>query len=46
LLYFQTFAKRPLPPGYEPAEKTLAEYQAIRHYYVPGINNPFSGSSS
>jgi alpha-glucuronidase len=46
VLYFQTFAKRPLPPGYEPAEKTLAEYQAIRHYYVPGINNPFSGSSS
>ncbi|MET0411472.1 MAG: alpha-glucuronidase family glycosyl hydrolase [Polyangiaceae bacterium] len=45
-LYFQTFAKRPLPPGYEPAEKTLEEYRAIRHYYVPGIHNPFSPSRS
>jgi alpha-glucuronidase len=43
-LYFQTFSKRPLPPGYEPAEKTLEEYRAIRHYYVPGIHNPFSPS--
>jgi alpha-glucuronidase len=47
VLYFQTFSRRPLPPGYEPAEKTLAEYKAIRHYYVPGISNPFtSGSAS
>jgi alpha-glucuronidase len=45
-LYFQTFSKRPLPPGYEPAEKTLEEYRALRHYYVPGIHNPFSPSSS
>ena len=28
LLYFQTFSKRPLPSGVEPAAKTLAEYQA------------------
>jgi alpha-glucuronidase len=28
LLYFQTFAKRPLPAGVEPAAKTLAEYKA------------------
>jgi alpha-glucuronidase len=28
LLYFQTFAKRPLPPGVEHAAKPLAEYKA------------------
>jgi len=28
LLYFQTFAKRPLPDGVEPAAKTLREYKA------------------
>jgi alpha-glucuronidase len=28
LLYFQTFAKRPLPVGVEPPAKTLAEYKA------------------
>lgn len=28
LLYFQTFAKRPLPRGVEPAAKPLAEYKA------------------
>jgi alpha-glucuronidase len=28
LLYFQTFAKRPLPTGVEPAAKTLKEYKA------------------
>ena len=28
LLYFQTFAKRPLPAGVEPPAKTLAEYKA------------------
>jgi len=41
VLYFQTFSKRPVPEGYEPAEKTLDEYRALRHYYVPGISNPF-----
>jgi alpha-glucuronidase len=40
-LYFQTFAKRPLPDGYEPAERSLAELRALVHYYVPGISNPF-----
>jgi alpha-glucuronidase len=40
-LYFQTFSKRPLPEGYEPAEKSLAELRALVHYYVPGISNPF-----
>jgi len=28
LLYFQTFAKRPLPAGVEPAAKTLADYKS------------------
>jgi alpha-glucuronidase len=28
LLYFQTFAKRPLPAGVEPPAKTLSEYKA------------------
>ena len=28
LLYFQTFSKRPLPPGVEKPQKTLAEYKA------------------
>ncbi|MBV9926767.1 MAG: alpha-glucuronidase [Acidobacteria bacterium] len=28
LLYFQTFSKRPLPRGVEPARKTLEEYKA------------------
>ncbi len=41
VLYFQTFSRLPLPEGYEPAEKTLEEYRALRHYYVPGISNPF-----
>jgi alpha-glucuronidase len=41
VLYFQTFSRRPLPEGYEPPEKTLEEYRTLRHYYVPGIHNPF-----
>jgi len=39
--YFQTFSRRPLPVGYEPASKSLEELRALRHYYVPGINNPY-----
>ena len=39
--YFQTFSRRPLPAGYEPAEKSLEELRTLRHYYVPGIHNPF-----
>ena len=31
----------PLPDGYEAPEKSLEEYRTLRHYYVPGINNPF-----
>ncbi|HEU4583574.1 MAG TPA: alpha-glucuronidase family glycosyl hydrolase [Polyangiaceae bacterium] len=41
VLYFQTFSRRPLPAGYEPAEKSLEELRTLRHYYVPGIHNPF-----
>jgi alpha-glucuronidase len=41
VLYFQTFSRLPLPAGYEPPEKTLEEYRTLRHFYVPGIHNPF-----
>jgi len=41
VLYFQSCSRRPLPAGYEPAEKSLAELRTLRHYYVPGIHNPF-----
>ena len=37
VLYFQTFSQRPIPAGYEPADKTLAEYMELEHRYVPGI---------
>lgn len=39
--FFQTFSRRPLPEGYEAPARTLEEYRALRHYYVPGIHNPF-----
>lgn len=42
VLYFQTFARRPVPAGYEPAEKTLAEYMALQHYFVPGTARPIA----
>ena len=29
IAYFQTFSKRPLPAGYAPPERTLAEYEAM-----------------
>lgn len=41
VLYFQTFSKLPMPEGYEAPEKSLEEYRSLRHYYVPGISNPF-----
>ncbi len=34
--YFQTFSKRPIPAGVEPAEHPLAYYEAIKLRYVPG----------
>ena len=36
IAYFQTFSKRPLPAGFAPPERTLAEYEAIEHPYAPG----------
>jgi alpha-glucuronidase len=38
ILYFQTFSRRPAPPGFEPGA-TLEEYMRIQHFYVPGIRN-------
>ena len=37
LLYFQTFSRRPLPPGLPPLEGTLEAYRARRPSPVPGI---------
>jgi alpha-glucuronidase len=36
LLYFQTFSHRPLPPGAEPPDHTLAYYETLKLYYAPG----------
>ena len=36
IAYFQTFSQRPLPAGFAPPERTLAEYKAIKHPYAPG----------
>ncbi len=36
LAYFQSISQRPLPPGYAPPERTLAEYEAISTPYAPG----------
>ena len=36
LLYFQTFSRMPLPAGFEPADHTLAWYEAQRFPYAPG----------
>ena len=37
VLYFQTFSKLPIPPGYEKPEHDLEYYKAINKKYVPGI---------
>jgi alpha-glucuronidase len=36
IAYFQTFSKRPIPAGFAPPERTLAEYEAIEIPYAPG----------
>lgn len=36
LLYFQTFAKMPLPPGYEKPDQTLEYYKGLRFPFAPG----------
>ncbi len=40
LAYFQTFAQRPFPEGYEPPAQTLEHYMAIEHPYAPGETRP------
>jgi alpha-glucuronidase len=37
VLYFQTFSRLPVPPGYEAPTRTLDEYMSIHHHHVPGI---------
>lgn len=37
LLYFQTFAKTPLPSDYEKPDKTLEYYMQLTFPYAPGI---------
>ncbi|HEU4625876.1 MAG TPA: alpha-glucuronidase family glycosyl hydrolase [Steroidobacteraceae bacterium] len=37
IAYFQSFSHRPLPAGVAPPEHTLAEYEAIRIPYAPGL---------
>lgn len=36
LQYFQTFSKRPLPPGVEPPAHPLAYYESMQLHFVPG----------
>ncbi|PTY07043.1 alpha-glucuronidase [Opitutaceae bacterium EW11] len=36
ILYFQTFSKRPIPTGVEPAEHSLDFYEAVKRPDVPG----------
>jgi alpha-glucuronidase len=37
VLYFQTFSRRPIPEGYEPAAHDLDYYMKLTKKYVPGI---------
>lgn len=37
LSYFQTFSKRPFPPGVVPPEKDLEYYKSLKFPYAPGI---------
>ncbi|HEV2130071.1 MAG TPA: alpha-glucuronidase family glycosyl hydrolase [Longimicrobiaceae bacterium] len=37
LLYFQQFARMPIPEGYEKPEHSLEYYQSLRFPYAPGI---------
>ncbi|MBN2441641.1 MAG: alpha-glucuronidase [Spirochaetales bacterium] len=41
LLYFQSFSRLPFPKGYDLPTHTLDYYKKKRHYFVPGIYNPF-----
>jgi alpha-glucuronidase len=37
LLYFQTFSKMPLPPGYAKPAHDLKYYKTLKLYFLPGI---------
>lgn len=37
VLYFQTFARKPLPAGYEKPDHTLEYYESLQFPYAPGI---------
>jgi alpha-glucuronidase len=37
VLYFQTFSKKPLPPGLEKPDQTLEHYMQLNPKFVPGI---------
>jgi alpha-glucuronidase len=37
IAYFQKFSNRPMPAGFAPPERTLAEYEAIQIPYAPGL---------
>ncbi len=41
LLYYQKFSRRGLPREVERPKKPLEYYRGLKHYYVPGIENPF-----
>jgi alpha-glucuronidase len=36
IAYFQTFARRPLPAGFDPPEQPLDYYEALRFPFAPG----------
>ena len=36
IAYFQTFSRRPLPPGFDPPQHALEEYKALTFPYAPG----------
>jgi alpha-glucuronidase len=37
VLYFQSFSKRPIPPGYEKPDHDLSYYESLSFPYAPGI---------
>jgi alpha-glucuronidase len=36
IAWFQTFSKRPLPPGEKPPEKSLEDYKSLKFPWAPG----------
>src|SRR5262249_7725120 len=43
IAYFQTFSKRPLPPGYQPPEHDLQYYESLCFPYAPGASSSSTG---